>query len=229
MAIEKLISAPNGAPVAYHQVFKLMVDFPVFGDAAPRTLVLVNSWKDYDSHGNKDPIQWQWALEDVLDAAQFMEPEESLIDNVKSPFDGGLVVDFSTPTVESAGLRKLVEIAKIYNEKNDAVLPTPFGAIDGDDKSKTKVTQTVTFWQLLERLNEAPATIDFTLANNTQVAVTPEQLDVMGALLGAREQSLRGIRNALRLAVAQAGSVEEVQAVVWPEPAVPAPAPMPAP
>jgi hypothetical protein len=218
MAIEKLVSAPNGAPLAYHQVNKLTVDYPVFGDAAPKVYTQVLSWKDYNSYENKESIAWQWSLDGVLDVTQFAEPEEGLVDNPRSPFNGGVVVDYTNPTKESASLKKLLEISKLYNEKNDAPMSTPFGEIDGDDASKAKITQTVTFWQLLGRLGQAPETIQFTRKDNTQVEVTSQQLDVIGAMLGAREQELRAIRNSLREAVAQAQTVEEIQAIQWPFP-----------
>ena len=221
MAIEKLIDAPNGAPIAYHQVNVLTVDYPAYGDALPTVFARVNSWKDYAAYQAKAPIGWQWYLDGVLGVAEFADPEQGLIDNLASPFVGGLIVDYSTPTVEASRLRKLVEISKLFNEKNNESLMTPYGLVDGDDASKIKVTQAVTLWQALDRLEQAPATIDFTMFDYSQVTVTPVQLDTIGAMLGSREQTLRGIRNTLRTEVAEATTVEEVLAIAWPLPPMP--------
>lgn len=216
MPIEKAMNAPNGAPVSYHQVSALTVEYPTHGGSLLRTSARVNSWRDFAAYEAKEAIAWQWNLDGVLTPAEFANAEQGLIDGLASPLVGGLLVDSVTPALPLARLRKLVEINQAFGTRNNAALVTPFGLVDGDDASKTKITQAVTLWQALARLDQAPATIEFTLHDDSQVTITPTQLDTIGALLGAREQTLRGVRNGLRTAVAAAANAEEVAAVAWP-------------
>lgn len=66
-----------------------------------------------------------------------------------------------------------------------APLTTPHGVFDADVWSQKNITDAILYLQLAN----AAATIDFTLADNTVVALTLEQLIEVGTLLGQRTQA----------------------------------------
>lgn len=220
MGIEITVKTPNNAELGYHELFQIFLTFPpgvTVEEKAkgPKIGTIINSWVSYADKQAGGRIMWQWNMEDILPFDRILDPEQGLVDSPVSPFFGGKAGDFSQPSIEVARMRKLLELSKTFTERNNADLVTPFGTVDGDDNSKVKISNTVTFWQLLERQGNAPETIEFTLADNSQVTLTPAQLDVIGAMLGVREQTLRSIRNARRIEVAEAETVEAVEAIRW--------------
>lgn len=95
-----------------------------------------------------------------------------------------------------------------------AVLNTPYGQFDCGPKDRTNITNAVLMLQTLEAIG-SPATIDFTLADNTTATLTTAQMVTVGLLFGQKVQVAYGTGRLRRAAIEAAKSVAQVEAVTW--------------
>jgi hypothetical protein len=95
-----------------------------------------------------------------------------------------------------------------------APLTTPYGAFDATTEAQKSITDAVLMLQTLTAMG-APTSIDFTLADNSVVTLTTEQMVTVGLLLGQRTQQLYAQGRIKRDAINAATTAAEVEAVVW--------------
>jgi hypothetical protein len=94
-------------------------------------------------------------------------------------------------------------------------LITPYGTFDADPASQKNITDAIALMQVLEATG-SPQTVEFTLADNTVVMLTTQQMIEVGVLLGTRTQGIYSTSRALREQLEYATTIQEVQSVVWP-------------
>ena len=97
----------------------------------------------------------------------------------------------------------------------DAPMATPYGVFDCDAKSRTNITDTVLLLQTLSAIGQ-PGTVEFTLANNSNVTLDLEKIITVGLLLGAKTQAAHGTARLLRSTINAATTVEDLETITWP-------------
>jgi hypothetical protein len=99
----------------------------------------------------------------------------------------------------------------------DPVLATPFGAIDADEKALKNIERTLSGLAALASLGQAVNTIDWTMADNSVKALTPQQLSMVTALLLQRGQKAYATARDLRETIySNRATPESLKAVQWP-------------
>lgn len=96
-----------------------------------------------------------------------------------------------------------------------ATLATPYGEFDADAESRTNITDSILMLQALNA-EEGIAEIDFTLADNSVATLTLVQMTHVGLLLGQQVQQCHATSRVLRAQIESATTIEEVQAINWP-------------
>ena len=96
----------------------------------------------------------------------------------------------------------------------DAPLSTPFGVFDSDASARTSITDAVLMLKSMEDMGQA-GTIDFTLANNSVIALTTAQMVEVGLLLGQKVQLAYTTSRVRRVQIEAATTPAEVEAVAW--------------
>ena len=96
----------------------------------------------------------------------------------------------------------------------NGLLQTPFGTFDADPKSQKSITDAIMLLQTLEAMG-TPETVDFTLADNTTVTLTTQQIIQVGLLLGQRTQNAYVKGRLLREMIDQATTITAVQTITW--------------
>jgi hypothetical protein len=95
-----------------------------------------------------------------------------------------------------------------------APLVTPYGTFDADEYSRTAITDSVLLLQTLSKRGR-PATIRFTLADNTDIDLSVSQIEDVGLMLGEKTNLVFEKGRLLREAIEAATSREAVEAIVW--------------
>lgn len=95
-----------------------------------------------------------------------------------------------------------------------APLVTSYGAFDASANSQKAITDAVLMLQTLASLG-TPSTIDFTLADNTTVTLTTEQMIQVGLQLGLRTQQIFSQGRARRDSILAATTISAVEGIVW--------------
>lgn len=93
-------------------------------------------------------------------------------------------------------------------------LETPYGSFDGDAEGRTNIANAVLLSQTLVSVGQ-PQDIDFTLADNTVVSLTPAQMVTVGILLGAKVQTARAAATQLRTQI-ETATQTELEEITWP-------------
>lgn len=93
------------------------------------------------------------------------------------------------------------------------VLSTRFGMFDADDAAVESVKNTVIGLGEASKIGMAPASIIWTLADNSAVVLTPVELSEVSALLLMRGDAAYTRARALRVRIQAATTPEEVEAV----------------
>ena len=118
-------------------------------------------------------------------------------------------------TLDDRKAEKWEEIKLAREAEIDSLLETPYGDFDADPVSRQNITDAVLMVKTLQELGQ-PSSIDFTLADNSVVALTAAEMINVGLLLGAKVQSAHSTGRALRTQLDAAETPEAVDLVVWP-------------
>lgn len=109
---------------------------------------------------------------------------------------------------------KWAEIKQARAVEIASPLVTPYGTFDADAHSRTAITDSVLLLQTLSKRGR-PATINFTLANNTDVALSVSQIEDVGLMLGEKTNAAFERGRLRREAIEAATTAVEVDAIVW--------------
>ena len=99
----------------------------------------------------------------------------------------------------------------------EAPIVTAFGTFDADSEAQKSITDAVLMLQTLYALG-TPSTIDFTLADNSTVTLTTEQMVTVGLMLGQQTQAAHAHSRIKRAATEAATPIPEVEAITWSTP-----------
>ena len=97
----------------------------------------------------------------------------------------------------------------------DAPMATPFGTFDCAGTAFTSITAAAQMASALMASGQSIA-IDFTLADNSTVTLTPANMVSVGLLLGAKVQAIYAIARTLRTQTDAANSAAQLDALKWP-------------
>lgn len=95
-----------------------------------------------------------------------------------------------------------------------APLETPFGVFDADARGAMNIKDTISLQAALVGMG-MPSEVSFTLADNTEVTLTQQQMLTVGILLGARTQEIYSKGRALRLRIDATTSPGELNEILW--------------
>lgn len=96
----------------------------------------------------------------------------------------------------------------------DSPLVTPYGTFDSGPEDRSNITDAILLVQTLAGLGQ-PASIDFTLADNTTVTIGLQEIVTVGLLLGAKVQQAYGKSRVLRQQISDATTKEQIEAIQW--------------
>ena len=97
-----------------------------------------------------------------------------------------------------------------------APLVTPYGTFDADPVSRQNIADRVAAQNALARRG-LPSARAFTLADNSVITLTAEDMETVGLLLGDQVDGAHVTWRELRAAVEAATTPEAVEAVAWPD------------
>lgn len=95
-----------------------------------------------------------------------------------------------------------------------APLETPFGVFDADEKGAMNIKDTISLQAALVSVG-MPSEVSFTLADDSEVSLSQQQMLTVGILLGARTQEIYTKGRALRVRVDAATSPGELGDIFW--------------
>jgi hypothetical protein len=95
-----------------------------------------------------------------------------------------------------------------------APLLTPYGSFDTDEAGRSNIAESVLLVQSLASRG-LPSDIDFTLADNTTVTLTAEQMTDVGLLLGAQVQAAHATGRLRRSAIDLAETINDLEGISW--------------
>ena len=128
----------------------------------------------------------------------------------------GFVVTDKPNALDVLKKRKWVEIKAAREAAITApTMETPHGAIDADDRSIQNITRALVAWREALALGVGPATIDWTMADNTAATMTIDQLGQVAAILLGRGDAAHQKARLLRAQIDAATTATEVAAVMW--------------
>lgn len=108
---------------------------------------------------------------------------------------------------------KWVEVKAARTSEIDAPLVTPYGNFDSNPSGRSNIADIVL---MLNNMPTPPASIDFTLADNTTATLTPAQMVAVGLLLGQKVQGAYATARTLRAQIEAASSAGQLAAIKWP-------------
>jgi hypothetical protein len=97
----------------------------------------------------------------------------------------------------------------------NAPLPTPFGTFDSGPDGRTNISNAAQMMSVLKLAGNVP-NITFTLADNTAITLTADNMISVGLLLGAKVQTAHSTGRALRVQIDAATTTTELEAIQWP-------------
>lgn len=98
------------------------------------------------------------------------------------------------------------------------ILDTPLGPIDVDAKGLERIQQTLVSLAAARELGLAPATLDWTMADNRVVSVEPTFLASVAVMLLARGTAAHATSRVLRAQIFDpATTAEQLDAIAWPD------------
>lgn len=117
-------------------------------------------------------------------------------------------------TLDDLKAAKWAEIKQARAAEIASPLVTPYGTFDADAHSRTAITDSVLLLQTLSKRGR-PATINFTLANNADVALSVSQIEDVGLMLGEKTNAAFERGRLRREAIEAATTAGEVDTIVW--------------
>lgn len=95
----------------------------------------------------------------------------------------------------------------------DAPLVTPYGVFDSDAPGRTSITEAVLMANNMTALS-LPVEIDFTLADNTSIALNAQQIVTVGLLLGQKVQTAHARSRLLRGQI-EIAAASDLELILW--------------
>ena len=95
------------------------------------------------------------------------------------------------------------------------LLVTRFGVFDGDAAGMDNIKSTVLGLREAAEIGAAPATVTWTLNDNSTVDLTPVEFGEVAAMLLARGDAAHQRARVLRELITAAGTKEEIEAITW--------------
>jgi hypothetical protein len=93
-------------------------------------------------------------------------------------------------------------------------LSTPYGVFDAGPSASASIIKSVLLANTLASLS-LPVSIDFTLANNTVIALDAQSMVQVGLALAAREQAIRATATALRTMIDATTTAAALDLITW--------------
>lgn len=118
-------------------------------------------------------------------------------------------------TLEQRKAERLEELRAARDAAQVRPLVTPFGTFDAGPRARQDIADRVAAQNALARRG-LPSTRPFTLADNSVVDLTAEQMETVGLLLADQYDQPHVIWRELRAAVDAATTAEEIDAIAWP-------------
>ena len=170
------------------------------------------------------PLDWVIVNNDQVAASNFLEfsynhDSKTLTRTGEPPtqfsyWDFAKLAWSDSRTLAELRSQQWEKIKQARSAEIQSPLVTPYGTFDADTNSRTAITDSVLLLQTLSR-GGRPATLGFTLADNSKVDLSVSQMENVGLMLGERTNTIYNKGRLLRAAIDAAVSLEEVEAVVW--------------
>jgi hypothetical protein len=103
MPIQKTITAPNGASLAFHKVRSANIDY-----ASGQAHAQVASWPSEQAHNDGLPLAWMWTV--LVPIAGLSDEDTALLQAPNSPFIGGVKAVDQSAELPAFKARKNAEI-----------------------------------------------------------------------------------------------------------------------
>lgn len=121
-----------------------------------------------------------------------------------------------TRTLESAKSEAWERVKSARAAHIDAGLSTPYGVFQTAPPERQNIVDAVLLAQTLNAMGQ-PVSIQFTLTDNSVVTLGITEMVTVGLLLGQRVQEAHAIGRTLRAEIDAAQTIEEADAVAWPQ------------
>lgn len=177
-------------------------------------VAVVNSYATPEAF-DANMLNWQdsYQLPLQADPTVAANPQAYLI-GPEGPFAGATVLEEATP-LERLQSVKWAEIKGERDRREKAPLSTSFGVFQADAKGRANIESSVAMLRALLEKGES-AEIHFTLADDSSVLLTYEQMRDVGLLLGQQIDAAHQVSRALRERIfAEDATAASVAAVQW--------------
>ena len=156
------------------------------------------------------PLETEEQLNEYSAAAEWCNNNNAMIVDQGEYYE---VVEIPGPTLEEAKTAKINELKSIRDAKEVEPIQTDKGLFDYDDKSRDRLAIAR---QALTDADDA-GTITWTTADNQRVPLGIVDFANINAAAAVRSNQLHITYNNLKEQVNSATTIEEVEAIVWPE------------
>lgn len=210
MAFIKSLTAPNGAPTTYHKIVKIE------GQAKEGTLLVnVASWPSEADHMSGKAPSWMHYETLPLSASLLDSITSSLV--TAGNFETATVVA-DTTDFDAAKVRKWVDIKATRDFQEFGGFTWDGSVFDSNPISVARITGSVVMAMLAANVGQ-PFLQTWKLADNTTRNLDGAQMMSVGLTLGQHVSAVHGTAETLYQAIQAATTQEELDAVVWPDPA----------
>jgi hypothetical protein len=205
--------ATNGISLGYHRAVKLEADL-----VSGKAVVTVASHADEAGFLAGLPLAWHWYV--PLETTVFSgtgslldELQDALIAQADSPFFGGQLAADNSDTLEAARDRTWTRIKLDRDAAEAADFVWGDSSFQSDKARVTGATQMA----LLAQMASEPFEIDWTLADNTVRTLDAEDMIAVGVALGRHIADVFETGRQLRVQIADATTIAELNAIGWPQ------------
>lgn len=214
MRIIKHTETPNGAPVQFHKLRRAEIDF-----ADGTIAATVHSWVNEQVYASGANPTWAWTVVLPLSLAQTIDQlEAAVIAAPNSPFAGGSVGPDLVTDLDTAKARRW---AQLRAERNSRELGTfHWSGLEFDADADAQRRLSAAGRRAAAALeSDAPSwvsVLDWTLADNTTVMLTAQNVLEVWAALDEHVARVHATARTLREQIEAAQTIEAVEAVTWP-------------
>ena len=113
-------------------------------------------------------------------------------------------------------IQRWKELKTLRTQQIEAPKQTSVGVFDANKDAQVNLANVISLTRMAAEKG-LPAEANFTLADNSRVTLTLEQLQTAALEMGVQVQAIYDEWSGLRSALQKAKSVEAINAVVWPE------------
>lgn len=206
MAIIKDIQLPNGVTGLYHKIVK--IETINYGTGLQAQ---VGSWPTYESYESGIPAIWNHYIEiPILDL--YSRTQQYLL--LTEPFTGSTIMP-EVSDLEKEKLKKWFEIKLERNRREFGGFTWGGSIFDSDSTAQSRIQGGVQLATIAQASNQ-PFTINWTLQDNSVIALNGTQMIQVGMALAQHVQTLHETARVLRAQVDAATTVEQIEAINWP-------------